>query len=52
MPATTNPLDVRVESAREQQLYVGAKVAGILNSTVGLPSQLLGVLLKALAGPL
>ncbi|HEV2085324.1 MAG TPA: hypothetical protein VGR09_09590 [Gemmatimonadales bacterium] len=50
MPATTNSLDVRVESAREQQLYLGAKVVGFLNRMVGGASQLLGVLLKALAG--
>jgi hypothetical protein len=35
---------------REQQLYLGAKVAGFLNSTVSGASQLLGVLLKAMAG--
>jgi hypothetical protein len=52
MPAKTYPLDIRVESACEQQLYVGAKVAAFLKGSVGLPSQLLGVLLKALAGPL
>jgi hypothetical protein len=35
---------------REQQLYLGAKVAGFLNRTVGSASQLLRVLLKAVAG--
>jgi hypothetical protein len=35
---------------REQQLYLGAKVAGFLKRTVGDASQLLGVLLKAMTG--
>jgi hypothetical protein len=35
---------------REQQLYLGAKVAGFLNSTVGGASQIPRVLLKAVAG--
>ena len=41
---------LRIDAVREQQLYLGAKVAGFLNRTVGGASQLLGVLLKALAG--
>ena len=41
---------LRIDAVREQQLYLGAKVAGFLNRMVGGASQLLGVLLKALAG--
>jgi hypothetical protein len=41
---------LRIDAVREQQLYLGAKVAGFLNRTVGGASQLLGVLLKAMAG--
>jgi len=37
---------------REKQLYVGTDLAGLLKGEVGLASQLPGVLLKALAGPL
>ena len=41
---------LRIDAVREQQLYLGAKVAGFLNRTVGGASQLLGVPLKAMAG--
>jgi len=41
---------LRIDAVREQQLYLGAKVAGFLNRTVGGASQLLRVLLKAVAG--
>jgi hypothetical protein len=41
---------LRIDAVREQQLYLGAKVARFLNRTIGGASQLLRVLLKALAG--